>query len=326
LSQALLAMLALLPSACLAAAGDVAFRAADKTIHLNPANLATAMDVFFEVDGLSNMPATGWGMIVNIAPQAGATGTVQFNPPTIVNNAPNLMPSSQNPFVDFDRDFGGKSYGMLGDSATQLHAFSYYVAPTMGPAPSLDANGNLTLPDGSGLVSLPLITSADASGDFSVTFDPDIVVTGAVFATGMPAPDDVGIHPAGTHIAGILSVINPAGDYNRNRVVDAADYVVWRNTMGQSGPGLAADGNDNNQVDVGDYNVWRAHFGQTAASGTVLGSSTTAAVPEPTASVMLLTGILATCCRRRVVVSLSRTCRNTTRLVTARGALQNSDD
>ena len=38
-------------------------------------------------------------------------------------------------------------------------------------------------------------------------------------------------------------VANPAnGDYNHNGVVDAADYVVWRNTFGLTSP-LDADGN-----------------------------------------------------------------------------------
>ena len=36
-----------------------------------------------------------------------------------------------------------------------------------------------------------------------------------------------------------------AGDYNKNGVVNAADYVVWRNSMGQTGWGLAADGDLN---------------------------------------------------------------------------------
>ena len=66
-------------------------------------------------------------------------------------------------------------------------------------------------------------------------------------------------------------LINPnatlAADYNGNGVVDAADYVLWRDSMSQTGAGRPADGNGNNQIDAGDYDVWRAHFGQTTASG-----------------------------------------------------------
>jgi hypothetical protein len=62
------------------------------------------------------------------------------------------------------------------------------------------------------------------------------------------------------------------GDYNRNNVVDAGDYVLWRKTMGASVPLFSgADGNGNGLVDPGDFAVWRTHFGQVfmpaAASG-----------------------------------------------------------
>jgi fermentation-respiration switch protein FrsA (DUF1100 family) len=52
----------------------------------------------------------------------------------------------------------------------------------------------------------------------------------------------------------------PNGDYNQDGVIDAADYVVWRKSIG----GQPA------------YDAWRSQFGN-AASG--LGSG--AAVPEP---------------------------------------------
>ncbi len=54
------------------------------------------------------------------------------------------------------------------------------------------------------------------------------------------------------------------GDYNGNGVVDAADYTLYRGTLGQSVmPFSGADGNGNGVIDTGDYNVWRANFGNT---------------------------------------------------------------
>ena len=52
------------------------------------------------------------------------------------------------------------------------------------------------------------------------------------------------------------------GDYNNNGVVDAADYVVWRNNQGTSN----ALPNDpiGGMIGAAQYNQWRAHFGQTA--------------------------------------------------------------
>ena len=89
------------------------------------------------------------------------------------------------------------------------------------------------------------------------------------------------------------------GDYNDNGTVDAGDYVVWRDTLGQTGTGLPADGNGNNQIDNDDYNIWRAHFGQTAGSGS--GADVNAPVPEPTSAVLLILGAaVGTWMRRRV--------------------------
>jgi hypothetical protein len=83
------------------------------------------------------------------------------------------------------------------------------------------------------------------------------------------------------------------GDFNNDGVVDGRDYVVWRNTVGQSGSALAADGNGNYQVDAGDYNVWRRHFGQVVAgSGATLESA--GGVPEPHSICLLVSGVLCT--------------------------------
>ncbi|MFO0792117.1 MAG: dockerin type I domain-containing protein [Pirellulales bacterium] len=52
------------------------------------------------------------------------------------------------------------------------------------------------------------------------------------------------------------------GDFNRNGVVDAADYVLWREQQNQMGAGLAADANGDQTVNEIDYGIWRAHFGE----------------------------------------------------------------
>jgi hypothetical protein len=78
-----------------------------------------------------------------------------------------------------------------------------------------------------------------------------------------------------------------AGDYNVNGVVDAPDYVVWRNTLGQNGIGLAADGNGDRTVDQADYAVWSSNFGATVGSG----AGHSVAIPEP-ASLLELLGSL----------------------------------
>jgi hypothetical protein len=76
------------------------------------------------------------------------------------------------------------------------------------------------------------------------------------------------------------------GDYNGNGIVDAADYTVWRDSLGQTGAGMPADGSGNNVVDQADYDLWKQHFGEIA--GFLSGSA--ANVPEPPSYWLLFVG------------------------------------
>jgi hypothetical protein len=91
----------------------------------------------------------------------------------------------------------------------------------------------------------------------------------------------------------LLVVDELQGDYNNDNRVDAADYTVWRNTLGSTIL-LAADGDANGTVDAGDYGVWRATY------GAVLGGST--AVPEPATPLLIAiaTIVVMLIARRRV--------------------------
>jgi hypothetical protein len=91
----------------------------------------------------------------------------------------------------------------------------------------------------------------------------------------------------------------PAGDYNKDNVVDSGDYVMWRKTLGETGAGLAADGDWSGKVDAGDFEVLRKNFGRTAGSG----ANATAALPEPVSIVPLVQCILAIWTWRRPYMS-----------------------
>lgn len=72
------------------------------------------------------------------------------------------------------------------------------------------------------------------------------------------------------------------GDYSRNGVVDAADYTLWRDSLGQTTGSLAADGDGSGVIDAGDLTFWQA---QMSAS---LPQSIATAVPESQALVLVL--------------------------------------
>ena len=92
------------------------------------------------------------------------------------------------------------------------------------------------------------------------------------------------------------------GDYNGDNQIDAADYLAWRKTAGQSGIGLPADGSGNGSIGQEDYEVWRRNFG----SSTQLAAATIAAlsVPEPSFAVPAVVGLMLIYAQRfRVPIS-----------------------
>jgi len=107
--------------------------------------------------------------------------------------------------------------------------------------------------------ALPAASPAVDSGSnlFSLSNDQ----RGSTFARAVGAAADVGSFE-------LQSAPALPGDYNRDDTVDAADYVVWRKTMGS---GVAtydgADGNGSGAVDVGDYPVWTENFGEDLPAG-----------------------------------------------------------
>jgi serralysin len=105
-----------------------------------------------------------------------------------------------------------------------------------------------------------------------------------------------------TNFAGGMGSVNlaapagPTGDYNGNGAVDAADYVVWRNTLNQTlSAGTGADGSGNGTIDNADYNFWRARFGTAPGSGSASG------VPEPATAALtfVVVGLLGLHSRKR---------------------------
>jgi beta-glucanase (GH16 family) len=82
------------------------------------------------------------------------------------------------------------------------------------------------------------------------------------------------------------------GDYNGDGTVDAADYTVWRDSLGHEGIGLSADGSGNGSVGPEDYEIWKNSLGEGSGGG-----SAAVSAPEPSAIILITVGILLFCPR-----------------------------
>ena len=100
--------------------------------------------------------------------------------------------------------------------------------------------------------------------------------------------------------------VSVPGDYNNNSVVDAADYIVWRDKRGAP-TGTLPNDVDGGVIGPAQYATWRANFGNTVGNSSV----STASVPEP-ASLLLL--LLAAILSRSVALSITHEMRSAVRI------------
>jgi hypothetical protein len=94
-----------------------------------------------------------------------------------------------------------------------------------------------------------------------------------------------------------LSVNPPSqGDFNRNGVVDVADYPLWREQFGTAVPPFSgADADGNGSVDGVDYEIWRSNFGDVLENSV---ANPAVSVPEPASALLFFAGTLGLFSRR----------------------------
>ncbi len=79
-----------------------------------------------------------------------------------------------------------------------------------------------------------------------------------------------------------LTLVNEPGDANGDNLIDAADYTVWRDNLGEEVPWFTrGDFDGSGLVDNADYALWAAAYGSTLSA-----PATAMAVPEPTTQIL----------------------------------------
>jgi T5SS/PEP-CTERM-associated repeat protein len=157
--------------------------------------------------------------------------------------------------------FGGYAQGSTASLLIDLASSSSY--DQMLVRDSILLNGTLTLNLLNGFVpaagqTYSILTANSVTGTFNTVVLPTLTDVGF----------DILYNSTSVQLKTYI-----LGDFDRNGIVDAADYVVWRKGLGTT-------------YAQSDYDVWRAHFGQTVGSGS--GISRNAEVPEPTSMVSLM--------------------------------------
>ena len=89
----------------------------------------------------------------------------------------------------------------------------------------------------------------------------------------------------------------PHPDFNLDGVVNAADYVAWRNELNEAAADVGATGS---ALDPGDYAMWRAQFGAVTDFNVFTEAELSlGAVPEPSAGLLVGIACLAVSAMRR---------------------------
>jgi hypothetical protein len=222
--------------------------------------------------------------------QATSLGTITPGSTKTIGAAANVPTQAISPTaVDFvsisnvnDTDF--YSFSVAGPTvlgATLTPRGGVFTQASQGVVPSsFDANArsNLTLAAlaTNGTTVLAAANANPAGGVESIA---DLILpsAGTYYARITGADDTIQLYELSLTAMPIL-----VGDYNRDGIVDGADYVTWRRAQGQSvATGSGADGNFDGQITPADYTVWRSRLGQTLGSGSGNEGFAGGVVPEP---------------------------------------------
>jgi hypothetical protein len=273
-----------------------------------------------DVAGATSLTLDGYTTVEASTADGSTAVTMINNEATMEVTLPDGAFTSESPVAFSITNLGGGGTETVdGETVTHLASYAFdFAIPTLNSAAELDFEIDLAVldePDRLLLLDLvdqsaelTLSVRGDEPGSelqlFDVCASGDPVADGCVVVqwldeTRMLLDPQGAIDPAFLRLEGLVGhfstysfvAVGLAGDYNLDGTVNAADYTVWRNMLGQTvDAGSGADGTGPSGVPDGivdrfDYDFWKSHYGNTIASGSSAGAN--ANVPEPTSAVLM---------------------------------------
>lgn len=211
--------------------------------------------------------AFGDGGVAISDPSLSALGTYLVQPNQAITGATGLMIYANNLYVS----------GLFATNIRRFNLSTGQIDPSWGISGVGFPQDLAVAPDGNGFLA-GILGFSNSTGNISrYAWDGTLLGTFASHGGG------------GFEEATAFVVVPPpfVGDFNNDGVVDAADYVVWRNA---SPTATLPNDRTPGAVSASDYDDWRVNFGKSkVASGAELANN---AVPEPASFIMLLFAII----------------------------------
>jgi T5SS/PEP-CTERM-associated repeat protein len=269
-------------------------------------NSAAGAELTLRDQGVARFPQIGFGFDSTSGVLATTAGTNDIYGTVRIQTAASKISASGGStlvFHDPVTNTGGQIEVFAGSSVVYLQGLTTsgsasmtvsLADPDTTPGGAVEVSGDAAL---AGNLNVTLAAGFKPSAGDAF---PIVSATGAVIgslnlasAPALPGGMKWNLLNSGSDIS--LSVV-ATGDYNGNGTVDAGDYIVWRNSQNQQGPGLAADSNGDGAVNTTDYNFWRSRLGNV-----ISGAGSGAAVPEATCFALLTIAVaFAATFRRRI--------------------------
>jgi T5SS/PEP-CTERM-associated repeat protein len=170
-----------------------------------------------------------------------------------------------------------------------------------GTYDKVSVGGDLAL-DGDLIVSILPGFTPTAGQSFNI-LDWNGTLSGTFSELDLPTFDGLAWNTSQLYTNGVISLAAAglAGDYNADGVVDAVDYTVWRNNLGDPNESDLNNNGDGGQVTASDYTWWKQHYGDTSPGSGGLATVAAGFIPEPTSWLLaLLAALPAMACTRHL--------------------------